>query len=102
MRSKTPTALATPVKYIPPVIEPIVARPSPKAGSTANVQGSASNGTWTIVLTYTDAGHRGWTKELVGTGSNNKGTLAINGKYVTKKSGAKTGEGSFQLNGKCK
>lgn len=77
---------------------------NPKAGVTANVIGNALRGTWAIKLSYTDAGHPGWVRELVGTGSKDARThdLVVKGKFTLKKSGAQTGQGTFELRGKCK
>lgn len=74
------------------------------AGAVANVNGVATNGTWIINLTYTDAGHRGYEKSLVGTGTRNAKTnlLTIKGDFTAKKNGGVVQKGTFTINGKCK
>lgn len=71
----------------------------------ADVIGNASSGVWTIVLTYTDAGHKGMLKKLSGRGSRDGATnlLKVEGSYKTylgtndiKK------DGRFKLLGTCK
>lgn len=73
--------------------------------STADIIGKAQEGTWTIVFTYTDAGHKNMIKKLVGTGSKNKKTheLVVTGEYKTflGTSDIKK-DGRFKLHGKCK
>jgi hypothetical protein len=73
------------------------------AGTTANVTGVAVNGTWNILLTYTDQKHKGQTRELVGTGRLvGYDTLTVNGNYTYKEFGRQIGAGTFGLIGKCK
>lgn len=71
----------------------------------ADIIGNASNGFWTIILTYTDAGHRGMIKKLIGRGAKDPKThlLKVEGNYKTylgtndiKK------DGQFRLLGACK
>lgn len=75
-----------------------------KAGTTANVVGSASNGTWIIQLTHTDAAHKGWIYQLVGSGSKDPKTqlLTVKGSFALKKNGTPSGNGTFSLVGQCK
>jgi hypothetical protein len=77
---------------------------NPKAGATANVIGNALQGTWTIIMNYTDAGHPGWVKRLIGTGKKDPVTheLVVTGNFTLSKSGTQTGNGTFRLHGKCK
>ena len=73
------------------------------AGAVANVNGVATNGTWIINLTYTDAKHRGYEKHLVGQGTRAKNNLlTIKGDFTAKKDGAVVQKGTFTINGKCK
>ena len=71
----------------------------------ADIIGKAEKGTWTIILTYTDAGHKNMIKKLIGTGSKDRRTheLVVSGDYKTylgandiKK------DGRFKLHGKCR
>lgn len=71
----------------------------------ADVIGNAEQGTWTIIVTYTDAAHKNMIKKLIGTGAKDKKThkLVVTGDYKTflgmndiKK------DGHFKLQGKCK
>lgn len=71
-------------------------------GTTANVKGAADKGTWLIVLEYTDKGHKGQTRELVGTGTGTPSLLTIRGNYTYKELGRQIGIGTFSLIGKCK
>lgn len=73
------------------------------AKTTARVKGAADKGTWAIVLEYTDQGHRGQTRELLGKGQLiGNSTLTVNGAYVYKEFGRQIGTGNFSLIGKCK
>lgn len=51
----------------------------------ADVVGNAASGTWTILLTYTDAGHKGMMKKLIGRGAKDPKThlLTVEGDYKT-------------------
>lgn len=71
----------------------------------ANVVGNAASGVWSIVLTYTDAGHKGMVKKLIGKGAKDPKTnlLKVEGDYKTfvgtndiKK------DGRFKLIGVCR
>jgi hypothetical protein len=72
------------------------------AGTTANVKGAADKGTWLILLEYTDKGHKGQVRELVGTGRGSPDLLTITGNYNYKQDGRQIGVGTSQLIGKCK
>lgn len=73
------------------------------AGAVANVNGLANNGTWIINLIYTDAGHKGYEKNLVGQGKREKNnSITIKGDFTAKKNGATVQKGTFTINGKCK
>ena len=71
----------------------------------ADVVGNAASGLWTILLTYTDAGHKGMVKKLIGKGAKDPKTnlVKVEGNYKTyigandlKK------DGRFRLLGVCK
>ncbi|MFT3767578.1 MAG: hypothetical protein QM820_19155 [Minicystis sp.] len=71
----------------------------------ADIIGNAVNGTWTIILTYTDAGHKNMLKKLVGTGSKDRRTheLVVTGDYKTYLGASDIKkDGRFKLHGKCK
>jgi hypothetical protein len=73
------------------------------AGATANVRGTASSGTWTVSMTYTDAKHRGYVKTLIGQGQRvTRNQLTIRGSFTAKKDGRDVQRGTFTLNGQCK
>jgi hypothetical protein len=71
---------------------------------TANVQGTASGGTWTIPIIYTDAKHKGMTRKLSGVGTKDqKNQLTIKGKYDTFLGSRDVkASGTFLLAGTCK
>ncbi len=78
---------------------------NPGAGSKAEVKGAANNGTWLILLTYSDAGHKGMIKELKGTGMKDPRThlLTVAGNYRTLIGTSDIGKnGTFKLAGTCK
>lgn len=73
--------------------------------AVADIVGNAAKGVWTILLTYTDAGHKGMLKKLIGRGTKDPVTHLVNieGDYKTflgandiKK------DGKFKLLGTCK
>lgn len=67
--------------------------------------GNASSGTWTIVLTYTDAGHKGMVKKLIGRGAKDPKTnrLLVEGSYKTYLgSNDIKKDGRFKLLGVCR
>lgn len=72
------------------------------AGAQANVTGAASNGTWVIKLTYTDAGHRGQERRLSGQGKMAGGMLTVSGPYSYWQGANQIGKGNFKLVGQCK
>ncbi len=74
------------------------------AGTTALVKGVADKGTWSIVLTYTDAKHKGQIRELTGQGMRDQATnqIVVNGTFNYKQDGRPIGTGTFTLVGKCK
>lgn len=73
------------------------------AGAVANVNGVATKGTWIINLTYTDAKHRGYVKDLVGTGTRSKSNLlTIKGDFTAKRNGSTVQRGTFTINGRCR
>jgi hypothetical protein len=71
----------------------------------ADVLGTANNGIWTILLTYTDAKHANMSKKLIGKGTRDtvKNELIIDGAYKTF-IGANDikADGTFTFHGKCK
>jgi hypothetical protein len=76
---------------------------NPSAGAAAHVKGTASKGTWLIVLDYIDPKHRGQTRELSGTGTMlPTNQLEVKGSYVYKQEGREIGKGNFVLVGKCR
>lgn len=73
--------------------------------ASAKIVGSARNGIWNILLTYTDAAHANMLKKLIGKGLQDPTThdIIVTGDYHTflgandiKK------DGQFKLDGKCK
>lgn len=71
----------------------------------ADIIGNAANGIWTIILTYTDAGHKGMSKKLIGRGARDAATnlLKVEGDYKTYLSANDIKkDGRFKLQGKCK
>jgi hypothetical protein len=71
----------------------------------ADIIGNAIAGTWTIVLAYTDAGHKNMFKKLIGKGSKDRVTheLLVEGDYKTYLgTGDIKKDGRFKLHGKCK
>jgi hypothetical protein len=77
---------------------------NPAAGATANVKGAAVGGTWDIKFNYSDPAHAGWVRHLVGNGTFNRTTrnITVNGTQTLKRSGVKTGGGTFSMTGKCR
>jgi hypothetical protein len=71
----------------------------------ADIIGNAVAGTWTIILSYTDAGHKNMLKKLIGQGSKDRVTheLKVEGLFKTYlgTSDIKK-DGKFLLHGKCK
>jgi hypothetical protein len=73
------------------------------ARAAANVNGTASQGTWTISLVYTDAQHKNYQKDLIGQGSRkDNNTILIKGQFTGKKNGVVVERGTFFLEGHCK
>ena len=73
--------------------------------AVADITGAATKGTWIVMLTYTDAKHKGMQKELVGKGSKDPRThlLNVDGKYRTLIGGNDiNADGLFKLEGRCK
>lgn len=67
--------------------------------------GAATNGKWLILLKYTDAGHKGMTKEMIGTGYKDpkKNLIVISGNYRTLVGGSDIkASGLFKLAGTCR
>ena len=81
---------------------------NPSAGATANVNGYALKGTWSITFHYTDPKRQGVELDMTGTGSKDAKTqiLTINGTYKATKNIEKLAKssqgGKFKLVGKCK
>jgi hypothetical protein len=77
---------------------------NPAAGAVANIHGIAASGTWDIKFNYTDAAHAGWVRHLVGNGYFNRGShrITVSGTETLKKSGVRTGSGTFSMTGKCR
>jgi hypothetical protein len=72
-------------------------------GAVAKILGKKQGRTWKITLIYTDPGHKGLMRELVGTGmkdANNK--IHILGDYVATRNGRQEDKGPFLLEGKCR
>ncbi len=77
---------------------------NPGASSKADIKGVATNGTWLILLTYTDSTHKGMIKELKGAGMKDPVThlLNVKGNYRTLIGTSDIGKnGTFLLEGKC-
>jgi hypothetical protein len=78
--------------------------------SQATIVGSARAGVWSIVLSYLDPVHKGWTKRLVGKGAQDPVThgILVTGtfqQYAPGSSVPATGAnatGTFSIDGKCK
>jgi hypothetical protein len=71
----------------------------------ADVLGTANAGTWTILLTYTDAKHANMSKKLIGQGQRDtvKNELVIKGAYKTFiGTNDIKADGTFLFHGKCK
>lgn len=71
----------------------------------ASIIGRANDGTWDIVLTYTDAGHKNMVKKLKGKGFRDRvnNTVTVEGDYKTFVGTTDTNaNGKFKLEGKCK
>lgn len=73
--------------------------------ASADIIGRANNGTWEIIFTYTDSGHKGMLKKATGTGIRDGGRneITVNGRYKTFL-GANDikADGDFKLHGKCR
>ncbi len=73
--------------------------------ASADIIGRANNGTWEIIFTYTDAGHKGMLKKATGTGMRDggKNEITVTGRYSTflGTNDIKAG-GDFKLHGKCR
>jgi hypothetical protein len=76
---------------------------NPSAATTAKITGAAEGGTWNIKFTYTDNGHPGWVRHLIGNGSFNRGShsITVSGRETLKKFGTPSGSGTFSMSGKC-
>lgn len=73
--------------------------------AVADITGAATSGTWVIMLTYTDAKHKGMQKQLIGKGSKDSKThlLQVTGTYKTLIGGNDIkADGAFKLLGNCK
>lgn len=73
--------------------------------ASADIVGRANNGTWEILFSYTDSGHKGMIKKATGTGIRDGGRneITVNGRYKTYLgTNDIKADGDFKLHGKCR
>lgn len=71
----------------------------------ANISAAARHGVWAITLSYIDAAHKGWTRNLVGTGMQDSSHgIMVTGTFQEFVPGTKGSKlnGTFVIDGKCR